>query len=110
MPDNAATVANINFAAVGLSKPNDHLGLPAQVWSWITEYGWAAARQLVLRQKLNADTDAAFTYFSAVLAAMDALQNGTLPPSIPPLGPQTDVRVYPQAITIPISIAGRMTP
>lgn len=107
---NAHGAHPIRLSSVSLAKRNDNLGMPPYVTDLWWNYGWSEARRRVTVQLAGADTTSAFNYYTAVVAAMDAVQNGAIPPAVPPaLAPATDMRLRALPMeAFPLQAAGTM--
>jgi hypothetical protein len=68
-----------------MSGSSINLGLPQYVFNNIYEYGFNSALYLANVQLRGADTNAAFNYYSAVVAALNAI-GGESVPAIPAFG------------------------
>lgn len=98
---NASGAHPVLLSTAALSKRNNSLGMPPYVTDIWANFGWAEARRRVELQRDNADTSAAWVYYTAVVAAMTAIQDGHVAPAVPPaLGPQTDIRLYAPSIML----------
>ena len=67
--------------------PSFNFGLPAQVNDWWWNYGYSEAVRRVTVQQRGADTNGAFNFYSAAIAALNAIGSQSVP-SVPPSAPR----------------------
>ena len=89
--------------------PSFNLGLPAQVNDWWYSYGFSEAVRRVTIQQRGSDTNGAFNYYSAVIAALNAVGSQSVP-AVPAFGAAaTQDYCYGLSVIPPLVAVGKIS-